>query len=153
MRENPEYVRQFREDFEHIQTRLQNSSTHQSQESSLRYAKWVSVLQKTIQIYNISADYVKSVLNNQAKVRKNCVKIDASRREIKLIIAHSENVRGVLMPMLDSMFKDVTDLETRIQCNSQSFLDIAKWEVQSFLRDMQMNIEKFTEGFERSKKR
>ncbi|CAL1286293.1 unnamed protein product [Larinioides sclopetarius] len=110
----------------------------------------LKVIEKTGQI----AQFGSLLLNVYDKVKEDEEKIDALTDAMKNIgdkitklREYEENIYDTIVPMLQGMEDQMKDISDKLGSKSHVALDVTKWQVQSTLKDMRLQIERFTEGF------
>ncbi|GBN24043.1 hypothetical protein AVEN_265363-1 [Araneus ventricosus] len=67
--------------------------------------------------------------------------------KIKELREYEENIYDTIVPMLQEMEDHMKDISDKLGSKSQVALDVTKWQVQSTLKDMRLQMQRLTEGF------
>ncbi|GFS38774.1 uncharacterized protein NPIL_616951 [Nephila pilipes] len=74
--------------------------------------------------------------------------IDQAEEKFQLLRQYEEEIYYTLTPLLQNMENNLQNVANSLDGKSQVSLDVAKWKVQSALKDMKLKIQKFTQGFD-----
>ncbi|GBN84605.1 hypothetical protein AVEN_232252-1 [Araneus ventricosus] len=101
------------------------------------------------------AEFGSLMLNLFDKMKEDEEKMDAVadamekiEDKIKELRKYEENIYDAIVPMLQEMEDHMKDISDKLGSKSQIALDVTKWQVQSTLKDMRLQMERLTEGFE-----
>ncbi|GBO10552.1 hypothetical protein AVEN_71486-1 [Araneus ventricosus] len=116
--------------------------------------KTVDALKVIKQITQI-AQFGSLLLNMNGRTKEDNEKMDAVtdamkkiKDKIKKLKEYEENISDAIEPMLQEMEDHMKDISDKLGSKSQVALDVTKWQVQSTLKDMRLQMERLTEGFE-----
>ncbi|GBO21330.1 hypothetical protein AVEN_267892-1 [Araneus ventricosus] len=67
--------------------------------------------------------------------------------QLKKLREYEEYIYDTIVPMLNEMMAHMKDISEKLGTKSQVALDVTKWQVQSNLKDIRMQMQRLTEGF------
>ncbi|KAF8789449.1 hypothetical protein HNY73_007386 [Argiope bruennichi] len=94
------------------------------------------------------------LLNLFDKMKADTEKMDAVTEameklgdKIKKLREYEDTIYDTIEPMLQEMEDHMKEISEKLGSKSQVSLDVTKWQVQSTLKDMKLQMERLTEGF------
>ncbi|CAL1292049.1 unnamed protein product [Larinioides sclopetarius] len=67
--------------------------------------------------------------------------------KITMLFKYEQNIYDTIVPMLQEMEEHMNDIKDKLGTKSRVALDVTKWQVQSTLRDIRLQMQRFTEVF------
>lgn len=113
-----------------------------------------SIKNKIVKIKTYSDTPVNFFSNSYNKFtsdKKNIKTIDdainQAKAKIKKLEQYEKRIHGIILPVLENMENDLDYIISQLNTKSKISLDVTKWQVQKALKDMKLEIRKFTKGF------
>ncbi|KAF8789764.1 hypothetical protein HNY73_007677 [Argiope bruennichi] len=110
--------------------------------------KVVERMTQAVQLGSLLVDIYNKHKNDQEKVDTITDAIQKTDEKIKKLKEYEEQIYEVISPTLHSMENNLQDVASKLEAKSQASLEVTKWKVQSALRDMKLQMQQLTEGFQ-----
>jgi hypothetical protein len=105
---------------------------------------WGEFVEGTFEAINAGiTDYI-SKNDKLAQIGAFIQKVDS---QINQMVEYKRNVEKSLTPMMTNMVGHLNSAIKGVEGQSQVILDVTKWKVQDYLKEIKLEIMKFTEGF------
>jgi energy-coupling factor transporter ATP-binding protein EcfA2 len=108
----------------------------------------LSKINQGVQVAEMGFDIYNQYKDDKAKISVVQSAINQTDIKTKKLENFEENIHKIMMPMMKNMVSDMKNVASNLEQKSQAFLDVTKWKVQSTLRDMKLQMQKFTRGFQ-----
>ncbi|GFT48415.1 uncharacterized protein NPIL_178081 [Nephila pilipes] len=86
--------------------------------------------------------------NDKTKVDAITDAIDQKENEMRRLQDYEANIYKTLVPLLENMQGNFHEIVNELEGKSKVNLDVTKWQVQSALKDIKLQMQHFTDGFE-----
>ncbi|XP_055924347.1 uncharacterized protein LOC129956469 [Argiope bruennichi] len=114
-------------------------------------SKALAIVEKFSQIVKLGPqilDVYKRYKGDQSKMDTLNSAITQAENKLQQLKAYEENIYNTFIPMLHNLETSLYDTAGKLSNKSQVSLDVTKWQVQSTLKDIKLQIQKATDGFE-----
>ncbi|XP_016840146.1 uncharacterized protein LOC107980959 [Nasonia vitripennis] len=109
--------------------------------------KMVKRIQDIVSAVQIPIDFYNKIKKDQAKINELSLAIKRADEKMRQLMIYEQSIYSTMIPICKNIENKVNDMESNLQGKSHSALDISKWQIQSTLRDIKLEMQKMTKGF------
>ncbi|GBN31375.1 hypothetical protein AVEN_12449-2 [Araneus ventricosus] len=131
-----------------LERKGEDLKVHSTDEKSLNAWKVVGKIYQISQFGSLLLDTYDKIKGDKEKVDVITDAIEKIEDEMKQLREYEEGIYDTIVPMLQEMENNMIVISDKLEDKSQVTLDVTKWKVQSTLKDMRLQIQRLTEGFE-----
>ncbi|GFS38772.1 uncharacterized protein NPIL_616941 [Nephila pilipes] len=113
-----------------------------------RALKVIEKFNQIVQFGSVLRDIFNNHKHDAEEIEVLIGAIDQAEEKFQLLRQYEEEIYYTLTPLLQNMENNLQNVANSLDGKSQVSLDVAKWKVQSTLKDMKLKIQKFTQGFD-----
>ncbi|MEW9824903.1 MAG: hypothetical protein AB2992_07200 (plasmid) [Candidatus Symbiodolus clandestinus] len=131
-------------------TRKASALKNQKGRADKKIASATAVITKfnqAIQFGAVGFDIYSKYGNDKQKVETIDEAIKQAEGKIQQLEKYETTIYETITPMLKNMGDDLNNVASQLNNKSQVFLDVTQWQVQSFLKDIKLQMRQFTKGF------
>ncbi|CAL1290656.1 unnamed protein product [Larinioides sclopetarius] len=133
---------------EEIETKADYLKLHSNDEKSVDALKAIQKVNQMVQFGSLFFNMYGEMRNDQEKMDIISDAMVKKEDEIKKLREYEENIYEIIAPMLQEMEDHMKDISEKLESESQVALDVTKWQVQSTLKDMKLQMQRLTEGYD-----
>ncbi|CAK6587165.1 MAG: hypothetical protein IRF12RH_07155 [Rickettsia helvetica] len=136
------------------------TATLQTQEGELQKSQVVSIAdQNTVKALSVLQNFKKAMqfsevlLDTYSKYKTGQTQLDVINeainrkyKELQRLKQYEDTIYDVITPTLQNMQDDLSEVANKLGNKSSVALDVTKWQVQSTIRDMQLQMQQMTQG-------
>ncbi|CAG8518253.1 4530_t:CDS:2 [Dentiscutata erythropus] len=100
-----------------------------------------------IQDTAVAVDLYDRYQNDKKELDAVSKSIKQAEDDINLLNQHEKNIYKTIIPMIEGMQEDISNIEKKIDKKSHVHLDLTKWQVQTSLKDIKYTIQQISKGF------
>ncbi len=108
----------------------------------------IDKFEKAGKVAGVSVDIYNKVKQNQNEIDQINEQIKQADQKIENLKNYETKIYNTMIPILDGMKNSIDDLEGQLGSKSQVALDVSKWQVQSTIKDIKLQMQQFTKGFQ-----
>ncbi|GBN91149.1 hypothetical protein AVEN_186955-1, partial [Araneus ventricosus] len=121
---------------------------HSSDKKSIDALKVIGKIKQIAQFGSLLLNIYDNMKEDEEKTYAITDAVEKIEDRIKNLKEYEENIHDTIVPMLQEMEDNMKDISEKLADKSQVALDVAKWQVQSILKDMKLQMQRLTEGFQ-----
>ncbi|GIX93758.1 uncharacterized protein CDAR_606301 [Caerostris darwini] len=110
--------------------------------------KVVGKISQIVQFGSSLFDIYKKNKNDRAKIDAITDAIDKIKDKIRNLQQYETSIYDTIAPMLQDMENNLLNITNKLSTKSHVALDVTKWQVQSVLKDIKLQMQRLTSGFE-----
>ncbi|MCX4084119.1 hypothetical protein N7281_04555 [Rickettsia hoogstraalii] len=124
--------------------KIQESITDQKTTNALVA---IGNFKKAIQLSEVIFDTYSKYKSKQTQLDAINEAIKQKYNELQKLKQYEDKIYDVITPTLQNMQGDLRDVADKLDNKSSVALDVTKWQVQSTIRDMKLQMQQMTQGF------
>lgn len=102
---------------------------------------------KLFLVFDSAVDIYSKVAMDNAKLNELAGTISKVQQKLRDLQEFQSEIYRTMLPMIKNMKETMEDLENNSGGKSHVALDVSKWQVQSKLRDMKLDLKRYTDGY------
>ena len=118
-----------------------------SEEKAQKLIKVIEKIKTVSVIASILRDTYVNYKNNESKLDALSNQIVNIDNNIELLKIHQDNIYNFVLPLIGNVRDNVNSLVHSLNSKSQAGLIESQWEMQNYLRDIQLKMQKISQGF------
>ncbi|CAG8663727.1 6720_t:CDS:1 [Gigaspora rosea] len=107
----------------------------------------VQNLNNEIKLVEMAFELYNEYQNDKEKLGKLNNAIKQAEDDIKKLKSYEESIYSQIIPMIEKMQNDISNLGNQIDKKSHVFLDLSKWQVRSSLNEIKIILRQISKGF------
>lgn len=124
-----------------------NKQKSSTDKKIVRATAVITKFNHAIQFGMVGFDIYSKHINDKQRVRTIDEAIEQANDKIQKLEQYESQIYETITPMLKNMGDDLNGIANQLDNKSQVMLDVTQWQVQSFLKDIKLQMQQFTKGF------
>ncbi|GBN58883.1 hypothetical protein AVEN_245906-1 [Araneus ventricosus] len=131
---------------ENIKKKGVELKTHSSDKKSVDALKAIEKITQVVQFGSLFSKMHGEMKEDKEKMDTITKSMEEMKDKIVMLREYEENIYEATAPMLQEMEDHLKDISAKLGTKSHVSLDVTKWQVQSSLKDMKLQMQQLTEG-------
>ncbi|GBN84786.1 hypothetical protein AVEN_6331-1 [Araneus ventricosus] len=131
---------------ENIKKKGVELKTHSSDKKSVDALKAIEKITQVVQFGSLFSKMHGEMKEDKEKMDTITKSMEEMKDKIVMLREYEKNIYDTTAPMLQEMEDHLKDISAKLGTKSHVALDVTKWQVQSSLKDMKLQMQQLTEG-------
>ncbi|CAL1285800.1 unnamed protein product [Larinioides sclopetarius] len=130
-----------------LKRKEEDLKSNSSDKKSINALKAIEKISKVLEYGSLLINVYDKIKKEKDKVGVLDDALKELENQLKKLREYEEYIYDSIVPMLNEMIEHMKDISEKLGTKSQVALDVTKWQVQSNLKDMRLEMQKLTKGF------
>ncbi|CAL1288930.1 unnamed protein product [Larinioides sclopetarius] len=132
---------------EELERKGHDLKIHSSDQKGIDASKAIGKIAQVAQFGSLLLHFYEKIKEDKDKMNAVTDAMKGMKDEIRMLCKYEKNIYDTIVPMLQEMEEHMKDIRDKLGTESPVALDVEKWQVQSTLKDLRSQMQRFTKDF------